>query len=201
MKLYREGDHSPALCHRDGRATATFGYRDVPFSDGRGIARGILVGSCNTCGDVILIPAQSTPAVANARSAQQCSFEVNLPSVFVELLDAAAARITPLATPDFRKRLFFFYVNRYAHGQETSAELAKLARRSAEVGAGGPAKRLSMKLSAFANERIETVLQRSSLTRTELIKCVALKVGDEIVLPERPRHIGQLTVLADILYA
>jgi len=61
------GEMRPALCHRDGRVTATFVYKDVPFRDGRGMVCDVLVGECDVCCDAIVIPAQSTPKIAEAR--------------------------------------------------------------------------------------------------------------------------------------
>ncbi|WP_367346705.1 hypothetical protein [Stenotrophomonas bentonitica] len=61
------GETRPALCHRDGRVTATFVYKDVPFRDGLGVVNDVLVGACDVCGDAIIIPAQSTPKVSEAR--------------------------------------------------------------------------------------------------------------------------------------
>lgn len=68
MKLYQEGDHGTAICgHCEKVVTTTFMRRDVPFSDGKGIAKAILVGVCNTCSQVVSIPSQSTPAIRDAR--------------------------------------------------------------------------------------------------------------------------------------
>ena len=67
VKVYQPNDKGSALCHRDGRVTTTFVYRDLPFRDAQGAAKNILVGVCDTCGDAIVIPAQSTPAISDAR--------------------------------------------------------------------------------------------------------------------------------------
>ncbi len=67
MKLFLEGDKSKAICERCAAIVqTTFVRRDVPFSDGSGLAKNILVGSCNECGDVLAIPAQSTAAISRA---------------------------------------------------------------------------------------------------------------------------------------
>ena len=69
MKIYTEGDKSKALCsHCQGLVTTTFARLDVPFSDGEGLAKAILVGVCDQCGQVVSIPAQSTPAIRQART-------------------------------------------------------------------------------------------------------------------------------------
>lgn len=67
MKLFNLGDRKSAICYRDGRVMATFAYRDLPFRDGAGVVSNVLVGVCEKCGDAILVPAQSTPIVAEAR--------------------------------------------------------------------------------------------------------------------------------------
>lgn len=67
MKLFLEGDKSKAICDRcAGVVQTTFERRDVPFSNGSGIAKNILVGVCTVCDDVVAIPAQSTPAISRA---------------------------------------------------------------------------------------------------------------------------------------
>lgn len=68
MKLFQEGDKGKALCsHCKGLVETTYRRRDVPFSDGKGVASNILVGVCSTCDQVAAIPAQSTPAIREAR--------------------------------------------------------------------------------------------------------------------------------------
>lgn len=68
MKLFLDGDCSKALCSHCAKVVKTvFVRRDVPFSDGEGMAKNILVGVCDVCNAVVSIPAQSTPAIAEAR--------------------------------------------------------------------------------------------------------------------------------------
>jgi hypothetical protein len=58
---YVEGGKSCAICYACKiLATTTFRYRDIPFSDGRGMAPGMLAAVCDTCDSVVAIPAQST---------------------------------------------------------------------------------------------------------------------------------------------
>jgi len=68
MKLLFEGDQGKALCeHCQQVVTTTYVRRDVPFSDGQGQAKEILVGVCDDCDTVVAIPAQSTPSIKEAR--------------------------------------------------------------------------------------------------------------------------------------
>ena len=69
MTLYVEGDKSKAFCTRcSDIVKTTFFLRNVPFSDGRGIAMTIIAGVCDNCKSVVAIPAQSVPAIAQSRT-------------------------------------------------------------------------------------------------------------------------------------
>lgn len=70
--LFQVGDKSNAICSRCGElVSTTFVLRDVPFSDGSGSAKGLLVAVCDVCGEVVATPAQSTPAIREARQEEQ----------------------------------------------------------------------------------------------------------------------------------
>ena len=43
--------------------SVTFQLRDVPFSDGSDVVKGLLVGVCDKCESVVSVPSQSTPAI------------------------------------------------------------------------------------------------------------------------------------------
>lgn len=71
MKLFVEGDRSKAFCSFcSDIVQTTFFLRDVPFSDGRGIAMDILVGVCDNCKSVVAVPHQSVPAITRSRAIQ-----------------------------------------------------------------------------------------------------------------------------------
>jgi len=71
MKIFKVGDSQKAICeHCSSLETATFALRDVPFSDGTGVLKKILVGVCDKCDQVCLLPNQSAPAVRRALDAQ-----------------------------------------------------------------------------------------------------------------------------------
>ena len=204
MKVYHPNDKGSALCHRDGRVSTTFAYRDLPFRDGRGKVKDILVGVCDTCGDAIVIPAQSMPSISAARKHVEHSMEIHVPALYVDLLDAAATRVASNSTTDFRKHLLIYYVNRYATGLEKPSELTHMIEKSplaSVVIKGMPKKRLSMKLSDQASERIAAVMDQTKLSKTELIKSLVAKINDDIVLPKKPKHLIELTTIAEVLYA
>jgi hypothetical protein len=68
MKFHMPGEKGKAICESEGRVSTTYCYRDVPFSDGSGVAKKILVGVCDRCGRVVAIPPQSTPSIRTVNS-------------------------------------------------------------------------------------------------------------------------------------
>lgn len=201
MKVYHEGDTGQALCPDDGAVTVTYGYRDVPFNDGSGMARNIMAGACDRCGRVVAIPAQSEPAISQARKRAEHSLEVNLPAAYIDVLDAAVMRVAAHPTTDFRKPLVIFYLDRYARDEECLDELASLHQcyESKPAFTRNPRKRLSVKLSGFANDRLLEVSRRTSLNKTDLIKSLVAKIDQEVVQPDRPRHYEELASLGRVL--
>ena len=69
MKIYTQGEQSKGICTScKAVVETTFGYRDMPFEDGLGLAQDVLVSICSHCDSVVAIPAQSLPAIRRARA-------------------------------------------------------------------------------------------------------------------------------------
>ena|ERR1700754_2845346 len=201
MKIFHEGHVERAVCDIDGLVTVTFRYRDVPFSDGSGVVRDLLVGVCDVCDEVILSPPQSAPAISAARKRATRPVEANLPASYVDALDAAASRVDVQANTEFRKRLLMFYLHRYARGDEAIPELIALAEPSLDLPAAGPRKRLSFKLSARASERLDDVLTKTGLSTTQLLKALIGKIAIDVVKPAKPLRLAELVALCDVMNA
>ena len=82
IKLYEEGEKSKAVCDHCGQlVSTTFARRDVPFSDGKCEVKNILAAVCDVCGEVAAVPAQSTPAIREARRKEVKPIEAQLPAM------------------------------------------------------------------------------------------------------------------------
>jgi hypothetical protein len=196
MRLYVEGEAGRAVCHRDGLVATHFQYRDVPFDDGHGSAPDILVGVCDVCGDVLVIPPQSTPPIRAARERATVSLEAQLPALYLETLDLAAYRINPQLSTDFRKALLSYYLHGAATEKEVGAGLLAdwQAFRDSFPGAEkqSPRKRLSLKISPMLAEEIEGLMAATALNRTDLIKSLVGRIHREVVVPAKPRVLPAL---------
>ena len=186
MKLYHPGEKSRAVCE-DCKAmvTTTFGYHDVPFSDGKGTAKGILAASCDACGKIVSIPAQSTPAIAKAREQADLTFEVKLAAPEMEVLDAVAFRIDRHATTRFRKAILTYYISMLDEKPDLLREVSvgiagwidqcKAIHKKANLeGKTIPMRRLSMKVSPLTERKVCRVAKTAGLSRTDLVRGILM---------------------------
>lgn len=202
MRLYAEGEKGKVICARDGLCRMTFARRDVPFSDGKGHAKDILVGVCDTCGEVAAIPPQSTPAIKAAREKALRPIEANLPAVYLDALDLACYRIDPNATQDFRKRLLLYYVvstsTNKALVKKVSANLMKLDKTFRAGERSGARRRLSMKVTEALSDRVQNLMTATKLNRTELLKSLVIQIDQDIVKPAKPAKLAELQAIAAV---
>ncbi|HEY9321067.1 MULTISPECIES: hypothetical protein [unclassified Achromobacter] len=202
MKIFQEGDRSQAFCHDCAALVSTaFVRRDVPFSDGSGTVRNILVGVCSQCGGTVSIPAQSTPAISKARKQALESIETNLPAVYVDILDYAVHTIDHRASTDFRRVLLTYFMHKAAN-DAGAPELLRAAFERAVATfpekRGAPRRRLSMKVPARVTEDIRRLEASTSLNKTDLIKSVVFDIQNKVLERPSPRLLEELRALSAI---
>ncbi|GAB2178642.1 hypothetical protein [Dongia sp. agr-C8] len=204
MKLIIEGHQEQAICGRDGAVGITYRRRDVPFSDGHGSAKDILVGVCDVCGDVVAIPPQSTPAIRAAREVATEAIEANLPAAYLDALDLACYRLNPAATTELRKRLLMYYA---VAGTGKAKRLRMIGSRldKADLALTGGSKsakrRLSMKVTPAFSSAFDRLAAETKLNRTQLLKALVVEINDDIVKPAKPAKLVELKALAAVVAA
>jgi hypothetical protein len=184
MKLFVMGDKSKALCEKCGPVSTTFNYRDVPFSDGSGEAKDILVAECDACHRVVAIPAQSTPAIRGARPRATRSIEAMLPAVYLETLDLACYKIDSDVSLSFRKPLLIFYIHQFATGGMAVKRLQKahaLANEWFPKRSSGLLKRLSLKVSPAMDDEFGQIRAQTKLSKTELLKSLVCEIKADVL--------------------
>jgi len=70
MKILREGDRGYALAPERGRVEIVYEYRMVELEKSNATVRNVLVGVDAETGEVLTVPAQSTPELKEAREAK-----------------------------------------------------------------------------------------------------------------------------------
>jgi len=201
-RLYVEGDKSKAICpHCKEIVATTFRRRDVPFSDGKGSARDILVSVCDTCDTVLAIPAQSTPAIKEARTKAIRPLEANLPAVYLDMLDLAAYSVDSNSTTDFRKTLVTLYLHRFASGQYPKKALVtahEAAQAQYKDRRGAARRRLSMKVTPTVASDVQMLVADTALSQTEVLKSVIYQIQSDVMGGKKPELIRELSTLSAI---
>ncbi len=200
MKIWHAGDKGKAACeHCRQIVTTTFGYHDVPFESGRGVARQIMAATCDSCGTVVAIPPQSTPAIRDARDLATEPLEVMVPAPFLDALDLAAYRIDPSAGVSLRKPLITYFLRRAASDAEVLARLCGYAQTQRKIWKGWrdePVRRISMKVSSRMRDDLDKLARETTLNRTTLIKSIVADITCEIVEPDEPAMLPELRRMA-----
>lgn len=184
MIIVKEGDKGQSLCEDCGKiVTYTYKVRDVPYgSDGHdeGIIFNILVGVCDECNEMIIIPHQSSPQVRDALSAHRKPVELRLPRHLIDILNLAAAKLeaeNPGAMTSFLVRYFLHF---YFEHKEKRKELKKLLGH--ELLKDVPASsRLSLKFGKRIYGEMTFLLKDMDFSQSELIKALIIKVHEEIL--------------------
>jgi hypothetical protein len=128
MHLWREGDRSVGICERCRKRVDTrFERRTFPMERPRVDVPDVLVAVCEECGEIVAIPHQSTPKIAEARARELTKVEVRIPHELQDLLGLVAAkfavRVEVLCAPLLR-----FYLREISR----DAKMATLARLLAQ---------------------------------------------------------------------
>jgi len=206
MKILFEGDSGKALCeHCQAVVQTRYVRRDVPFSDGQGQARDILVGVCTHCDTVVAIPPQSTPAIREARKQQLKSIEARLPAVYLDALDAAMHAVSCEAGANLRKLFlghYFQLLVQASQGEqllpahEAFARSLDEQRRQRGLPPSGATRRLSMKVTPHVAEDFLALQQQTRMTQTELLKSVIARIQADVLEARDPGVILALQRLA-----
>lgn len=196
MKILKEGDTKKVACESCGSfQNATFKLRDVPFSDGSGLVKNVLVGVCNTCDSAAVVPHQSTPAIKKQLDKQRKAVEGRVPSHLIDILNLASDKLG--AQTDFVPNLIKYYIHTLSKDAAATMELSILLK--SDLAKGRANKRISLKGRNIAEE-VELVKASAQIgSTTELLKSVVLKINEEILVNKRQDRIRELETLVAVI--
>jgi len=189
MKIVKVGDSQKAACHQCRQfENVTYKLRDVPFSDGAGLVKNVLVGVCDYCDSVAILPHQSTPAVKKQLEAQRRSLESRVPAHMVDILNLASVEVS--GGTDFVPGLIKFYIHSMSTNDISPQGISKYL--SSDLAQGKSQKRISIKGRLVAKEfgRLKEITKIDSTT--ELIKGVVLKINDDVLVNKKSKTIRAL---------
>lgn len=189
MKIFKVGESQKAACEKcQSFENATFKLRDVPFSDGKGIVKNVLVGVCDKCDSVTVLPHQSTPAVKKQYEAKRKPVEGRLPAHLIDILNLATLEIG--ASTDFVPSLMKYYIHSLATNEKAAKNIARYLK--SDLAIGKAEKRLSLKGRQIYDE-LDLLKSLAHIENTtDLLKSIILKINDDVLIKRKPKSIENL---------
>ncbi len=189
MKILKVGDTKKAACNTcESFQNVTFQLRNTPFSDGSGIVKNVLVGVCNACDSVVVLPHQSTPAVKKQLEKQRKSLESRVPAHMIDILNLASDKLG--GSTEFVPNIMKYYIHALSNNEISSNNISRYLK--SDLAKGIAQKRISLKGRHLEEELILLKELIKVESTTDLLKIVVLKINDDVLINERPKPMRQL---------
>ena len=196
MDIIKEGDQEKVACRTCSKfVTATYKLRDVPFDNGTGTVKNVLVGVCDICDEVCVLPHQSTPAVKKAYAKKYESVDSRIPAHMQDILNLVSEEIS--GTTDFAPQIIKYYIHGLANNEISSIDLAKYLK--SDLATGPSKKRISLKGRTIRSNTNKLKKLASITSNSDVIKSVILKMNDDVLNNKSPKQIKELKRLAAII--
>lgn len=191
MKIVKEGDKKQVICSNCGLTSATYELRDIDFSDQSGTVKNVLASVCESCDQVVSIPKQSTAKVRAEYNKIKTAVDLRVPAHFLDILTLASLKIDPTLTDSFNKPLVLYYLHALSSGRYPAQNLNKLLKT--DTAKAKASKRLSLKLNSKTMSEVEALMQAQGLkNNTEVFRSLILKINEDIVQTDKPKHLNEL---------
>jgi len=189
MKILKVDDTMKAACsHCKSFQDVTFKLRDVPFSDGSGVVKNVLVGVCTTCDSVAVLPHQSTPAVKKQLEVQRKSLESRVPAHMIDILNLVSDELG--GGTEFVPNIMKYYIHALSNNAISSHNISKYL--NTDLASGVAQKRISIK-GRFVQEEILILKELTKIkSTTDLMKSIVLKINDDVLVKKNTKTMNQL---------
>lgn len=183
------GDSKKAVCTQCGSfQKITFRLKDTPFSDGSGIVKNVLVGVCDSCDSVAILPHQSTPAVKKQLEKQRKSIEIRVPAHMIDILNLASDKLG--GGTEFAPNIMKYYIHALSNNEISSNNISIFL--DSDLAKGVSQKRISLK-GRHLEEELSLLKKLINVeSTTDLLKIVVLKINDDLLVNESPIPMKQL---------
>ncbi len=190
MKIFKEGEKSKGPCSKCKKIRpTTFKVSSVPFSSGRGIVNDILVTVCDHCRAVVSIPQQSTPRIREALNSKKHSIEVRVPIQLLDILLLASDQFGMGHPDQLKDSLLRYYIALAESDKKISVELKNFSDSEMAAGSG---QRLSLKVNEVIYQKFAKVIERTKLSKTQVIKGLILQINEDILQKRVKKRIEEL---------
>ena len=189
MKILKVGDTKKVACDCcESFQTATFKLRDVPFSDNSGIVKNVLVGVCDHCDSVTVLPHQSTPAVRKQLEVQRQPIESRVPAHIIDILNLSSDSLG--AGVDFNQSIMKYYIHSLSTKAISALDIPSFL--DSDLAKGASQKRISIK-GRYIKDEFSLIKEMTKIdTTTALLKCIVLKIHDDLLVNKDKKAIKDL---------
>jgi len=134
MKILREGDRGYALAPERGRVEIVYEYRTVELEKSKATVSNVLVGVDTENGEVLTVPAQSTPKLKAAREAKKREvMSVRMPRELDDVLHLVADRYR-VAPKQFAPAVIRYYLTLACANADMAQRLRTLSKTRLATG-------------------------------------------------------------------
>ncbi len=192
MKILKVGDTQKAACNNcQSFENVSFKLRDVPFSDASGIVKNVLVGVCNRCDSVTVLPHQSTPVVKKQLNTQRKALEIRVPAHMIDILNLVCAEL--IGGTEFIPSLLKYYIHLLSNNEIAVQDLSTFL--NSELAKGRSQKRISIK-GRFVIEELNHLKEMTNIkSTTDLIKGIVLRIYDDVLVKKKKKTIAKLKMI------
>jgi hypothetical protein len=194
MKFIEEGTRGVALAPGRGTVAVVFEYRDLPLDSGA-VVRNVLVGVDEVTGEVLTVPAQSTPRIRLARQAvKDETFSVRIPHELNDVLWGVSAELG--ANPaKLGAALIRFYLREAADSRTVARRLKRLSL--SDLAAKPSKARLTLRSDADLLDRVDQVVVREGVSRSDLVRGAVVAAKEDVFDRPRKGRLAQLKAIAE----
>jgi hypothetical protein len=194
MKFIEEGTRGVALAPGRGKVAVVFEYRDLPLDSGA-VVRNVLVGVDEVTGEVLTVPAQSTPRIRLARQAvKDETFSVRIPHELNDVLWGVSAELG--ANPaKLGAALIRFYLREAADSRTVARRLKRLSL--SDLAAKPSKARLTLRSDADLLDRVDQVVVREGVSRSDLVRGAVVAAKEDVFDRPRKGRLAQLKAIAE----
>ena len=186
MKILREGDRGYALAPERGRVEVVYEYRTVELEKSKATVRNVLVGVDSETGEVLTVPAQSTPKLKAARDAtKEKVMSVRMPRELDDVLHLVADRYHA-APKQFAPAVIRYYLTLASSDADMVHRLRALSK--SRLATGKCRKNLRLRVpSELLVWLCEATVGTAGATRSDLVRG-AIMAAKEDVLGDRAKQ-------------
>ena len=190
MKILREGDRGYALAPERGRVEIVYEYRTVELEKSKATVRNVLVGVDAETGEVLTVPAQSTPKLKAAREAKKEEvMSVRMPWELDDVLHLVANHYR-VAPRQFAPAVIRYYLTLACADADMARRLNTLSKSRLATGRCKKDLRLRMQPELLVWLR-DVAVATEGATRSAMVRG-AIVAAKEDVLDDRARKRQQL---------